>query len=182
MSDTDEITDPFELLLDIERRCQGSAEGMPRLDTAEQEWVGVGFRIGKDKLIAEMDEVKEILDLPKYTHVPGVKSWVVGVANVRGNLLPIMDLRGFMLGEDIKQRRKGRVMVINYKGFNTGLIVEEIYGMRHFMAKDESRDLPTTHEKITPYVEKVYMQDSEHWPVFSFKKMSQDERFAQASL
>ena len=182
MSRTEETVDPFELLLDIERRCEVNAAGLPKLDKVEDEWVGVGFRIGNDKLIAEMDEVKEILDLPKYTHVPGVKSWVVGVANVRGNLLPIMDLRGFMLGEDIKQRRKGRVLVINYKGFNTGLVVEEVYGMRHFMAKDESRDLPATHENITPFVEKVYMQNSERWPVFSFKKMAQDERFAQASL
>jgi twitching motility protein PilI len=182
MSSTEAARDPYELLLDIERRCEGNAAGLPKLDNVEQEWVGVGFRIGNDKLIAPMDEVKEILDLPKYTNVPGVKSWVVGVANVRGNLLPIMDLRGFMLGEDIKQRRKGRVLVINYKGFNTGLIVEEVYGMRHFLAKDESRDLPATHEKITPYVEKVFMQDSERWPVFSFRKMTQDERFAQASL
>lgn len=182
MSSEDEVIDPFNLLLSIERRCEANAAGLPKLDKLEEEWVGVGFRIGEDKLIAPMDEVKEILDLPKYTSVPGVKSWVVGVANVRGNLLPIMDLRGFMLGEDIKQRRKGRVLVINYKGFNTGLIVEEIYGMRHFVAKDESRDLPATHEKITPYVEKVFIQDSERWPVFSFRKMTQDERFAQASL
>lgn len=182
MSKSEQSADPFLLLQDIERRCELNAEGMPRLDTLEQEWIGVGFRIGDDKLIAAMDEVKEILDLPKFTNVPGVKSWVVGVANVRGNLLPIMDLRGFMLGDDIKQRRKGRVIVINYKGFNTGLVVEEVYGMRHFMAKDESQKLPMMHEKITPFIEKAFIQDSESWPVFSFKKMAQDERFAQASL
>lgn len=182
MSSAEKALDPFDLLQGIERRCEIHADGLPKLDRIEQDWVGVGFRIGNDKLIAPMDEVKEILDLPKYTNVPGVKSWVVGVANVRGNLLPIMDLRGFMLGDDIKQRRKGRVLVINYKGFNTGLVVEEVYGMRHFMAKDESSDLPATHEKITPFVEKVFVQDSERWPVFSFKRMAQDERFAQASL
>ena len=72
--------------------------------------------------------------------------------------------------------------MINYKGFNTGLIVEEVFGMRHFMAKDESRDLPSVHESISPFVEKVYVQDSERWPVFSFAQMVKDERFAQASL
>ena len=177
-----EVVDPFSLLLDIERRCEFNAQGLPRIGSVEKEWVGVGFRIGDDRLMAPMDEVKEILDLPRYTAVPGVKSWVVGVANVRGSLLPIMDMKGFMLGEDIKQRRKGRVIVINYKGFNTGMIVEEVYGMRHFMAKDESHDLPRVHENITPYVEKVYVQDSERWPVFSFSQMVKDERFAQASL
>ncbi len=177
-----EAIDPFSLLQDIERRCEINAAGLPKIGSAEKEWVGVGFRLGDDRLIAPMDEVREILDLPRFTAVPGVKSWVVGVANVRGNLLPIMDLKGFMLGEDIKHRRKGRVIVINYKGFNTGLIVEEVFGMRHFMAKDESRDLPSVHESISPFVEKVYVQDSERWPVFSFAQMVKDERFAQASL
>jgi twitching motility protein PilI len=175
-------SDPYEMLLDIEQRCKKSAAGLPRLITAEREWVGVGFRIGNDRLMAAMSEVKEILDLPRYTEVPGVKSWVVGVANVRGSLLPIMDLKGFMLGEDIKQRHDGRVIVINYKGFNTGLVVEEVYGMRHFMAKDVTHDLPKVHEKISPFVERIYVQDNVQWPVFSFSHMAQDERFAKASI
>lgn len=173
---------PFDLLLEIERRCQQSAADLPGSNVVEQEWVGVGFRIGDDKMIAAMDEVKEIMDLPEITLVPGVKSWVVGVANVRGNLLPIMDMKGFVLGEDIKQRRKGRVIVIDYKGFNTGLVVEEVYGMRHFHMKDKTSDLPSLNEHITQYIDEAFKQESEHWPVFSFSQMAEDERFAQASM
>jgi twitching motility protein PilI len=101
-----DTSDPFDLLLDIEQRCQANAAGLPTLDKVEEEWVGVGFRIGDDKLIAHMNEIEEILDLPEFTNVPGVKSWMVGVANVRGGLLPLMDLNGFILGQDIKQRKK----------------------------------------------------------------------------
>lgn len=174
--------DPFDLLLNIERRCQESAAGLPTVDAIEDEWVGVGFRIGDDKLIADMTEVKEILDLPEFTYVPGVKSWMVGVANVRGSLLPLMDLKGFVLGEDIKQRNKGRVIVINYMGFNTGLIVEEVYGMKHFTIKDQSSDIPGMHENVSQYVDMAFNQDGENWPVFSFEHMTQDERLARASL
>ena len=120
--------DPFDVLLDLERRTVNGPIDLAALDHAEEEWVGVGFRVGGSKLITSMSDVKEILDLPDVTIVPGVKSWIIGVANVRGSLLPIMDLRGFLLGDDIKQRHKGRVIVIDYKGFNTGLVVEEIYG------------------------------------------------------
>lgn len=175
-------SDPFDLLLEIERRCQENASGLPATDTSDEEWVGVGFRIGNDKLIAAMDEVKEILDLPECTSVPGVQSWVVGVANVRGSLLPVLDMKGFVLGEDIKNRHKGRVIVIDYKGFNTGLVVEEIYGMRHFLRKDETDELPEISEGVMPYVKKAFKQQSEYWPVFSFVQMSRDERFAKASI
>ncbi len=179
---TESPIDPFDLLLDIEQRCKTNAAHLTEKNVKDEEWVGVGFRIGEDKLLANMDEVKEILDLPEYTSVPGVRSWVVGVANVRGNLLPILDMKGYMLGEDIKQRRKGRVIVIEYKGFNTGLVVEEVYGMRHFQVKDQVEAGPDMHEQISPYVEKAFEQDAERWPVFSFAQMAKDERFSNASL
>ena len=120
--------DPFDLLQELEKRTLKRSAGLPMLDEVQEEWVGVGFRIGDSKLIASMSDVKEILDMPEFTLVPGVKSWIVGVANVRGSLLPIMDMKGFLLGDDIKKRHNGRVIVIDYMGFDTGLIVEEIYG------------------------------------------------------
>ncbi len=176
------IRNPFDLLLDLERRTLKGLTNLPAIDLVEEQWVGVGFRIGDSKLIASMSEVKEILDLPEFTLVPGVKSWVVGVANVRGSLLPILDMKTFLLGEDIKQRQKGRVIVIDYKGFNTGLIVEEVYGMRHFRESDATNEIPDVHGEISQYVEKAFKQDKEYWPVFEFNAMAQDERFAHASL
>jgi twitching motility protein PilI len=129
-----------------------------------------------------MSEIEEILELPDFTYVPGVKSWMVGVANVRGGLLPLMDLKGFILGEDIKNRNKGRVIVIDYKGFNTGVIVEEVYGMKYFMSKEQSQEIPDMHENVSKYVGMAFNQEGDSWPVFSFQSMTQDERLAQASL
>ena len=68
-------SDPFKLLLDMEHRCLSSSAGLPIANKDDEDWVGVGFRIGDDKLIASMDEVEEILELPEFTTVPGVKSW-----------------------------------------------------------------------------------------------------------
>ena len=175
-------SDPFDFLLDLEKRTLKRSSDLPALSQVEGEWIGVGFRIGDSKLIAAMSDVKEILDLPEYTKVPGVKSWIVGVANVRGSLLPIMDMKGYLLGDDIKQRHKGRIIVIDYKGVNTGLVVEEIYGMRHFRKGEATVDIPEVPESIAPYIDQAFKDDDEHWPVFSFNEMIQDERFAHASL
>lgn len=175
-------SNPFDLLLDLEKRTLEHSAGLPTLDEVQEEWVGVGFRVGDSKLIASMSDVKEILDVPEFTLVPGVKSWIVGVANVRGSLLPIMDMKGFLLGDDTKQRHKGRVIVIDYKGFDTGLIVEEVYGMRHFREGDTTDDVPEVHENISPYIERAFKQEDEHWPVFDFNVMAQDDRFLHAAL
>ncbi|MBE9564292.1 MAG: purine-binding chemotaxis protein CheW [Proteobacteria bacterium] len=175
-------TDPFDLLLDLERRTIKGSAGLPTLDEVREEWVGVGFRVGDSKLIASMADVKEILHLPDFTKVPGVKSWIIGVANVRGSLLPIMDMKSYLLGEDIKNRQKGRVIVIEYKGFNTGLVVEEVYGMRHFREGDVSEDIPEVHESMSAFISGAYKQEDEHWPIFNFNEMTQDEKFSHAAL
>lgn len=175
-------TDPFELLLDLERRTIKASAGLPTLDEVQAEWVGVGFRVGDSKLVASMADVKEILHLPDLTVVPGVKSWIVGIANVRGSLLPILDMKSYLMGDDIKQRQKGRVIVIDYKGFNTGLVVDEIYGMRHFREGDSTTDIPEVHESMSAFISGAYKQDDEHWPVFDFNEMTRDDRFSHASL
>jgi twitching motility protein PilI len=173
---------PFKLLLDIERLCQQTAAELPSAVDTEERWVGVGFRVGNDKLIASMDDVEEILDVPEFTKVPGVKSWVIGVANVRGSLLAMIDLKGFIMGEDMKQRKRGRVIVIDYKGFNTGLVVDEVYGMRHFLLKDRVDESAEVHDNISPYVNKVFKQDGQNWPVFNIRNIVEDEQFTLVSL
>lgn len=176
------VIDPFDVLLDLEKRCSRNAKQLPSAGDVEDKWVGVGFRIGNDKLIADMIEVGEILDVPEYTKVPGVKSWVVGIANVRGSLLPIMDLKGYLLGTDMQQRKRGRLVVINYQGFNTGLLVDEVYGMRRFFVEDQSNDKPKIHSSILPYIKNTFRKENEVWPVFSFENMVKDERFSLAAL
>lgn len=173
---------PFDVLLGLEKRCRLNAERLPAAGAVDNKWIGVGFRLGDDKLIAEMSEVDEILDVPDFAKVPGVKSWVVGVANVRGSLLPIMDLKGYILGIDLKHRKRGHLIVINYQGFRTGLLVDEVFGMRHFFQEDQSDEQPQVNDSISPYVKNMFSRENENWPVFSFANLAKDERFAQAAL
>ena len=43
------------------------------------------------------EEAREVLGVPSpLTRVPGAKSWILGLANIRGQLLPIIDLRAFL--------------------------------------------------------------------------------------
>src|SRR3546814_12949740 len=83
----------FELLLQIDRRCRLLGADLPSPPTHGDSWSGIGFRLGEHWYVAPMGEVSEVLHEPRYTHLPGVKPWVRGVANLRGRLLPLMDLR-----------------------------------------------------------------------------------------
>ena len=93
-----------------------------------------------------------------------------------------MDLKGYVLGIDMKQRKRGRLIVINFKGFSTGLLVDEVYGMRRFYVEDQSQEKPQVHNHISPYIKNMFSRDNENWPVFSFENMVKDELFSQAAL
>ena len=172
----------FQRLKHIEQKSLENAKNMPSVDGATDEWVGIGFKVAGVNMLSRMGEVTEILDPPPYTRIPGVKPWVIGIANVRGGLLPLMDLSGFITGEPMKNRRNGRVMVVNHKGVVTGLIVEEVQGMRHFSLNDQAIDLPEMSERMRPYIKQAFQKDNDSWPVFSMHALVEDERFLHVSL
>lgn len=108
-----DVQTPFQLLVDIDQRCRRLAAGLPAQQEAVQSWSGIGFRMGGRFFVAPMGEVGEVLHEPRYTQLPGVKTWVKGVANVRGRLLPIMDLCGFLGTELSPLRKQRRVLVVD---------------------------------------------------------------------
>ncbi len=109
-----DVQTPFQLLVDIDQRCRRLAAGLPAQQEAVQSWSGIGFRMGGRFFVAPMGEVGEVLHEPRYTQLPGVKTWVKGVANVRGRLLPIMDLCGFLGTELSPLRKQRRVLVVEH--------------------------------------------------------------------
>src|SRR3546814_7492965 len=97
---------------------------------------GVGFRLGARHLLVGFDEVVEIIPLPATTPVPGAASWMLGVANVRGTLLPIVDLKQFMDGERTALHESTRVLVVRQAGGNVAVLIDELYGQRTFNDED----------------------------------------------
>ena len=96
-----------EALRDIETRCLEYAAGLPQRETLETTWEGVLFSVGGHPLIAPLGEVKEIINYTAdITPVPGTRSWLLGVANVRGNLLPVVDLQAYLLGRSTVSGRR----------------------------------------------------------------------------
>ena len=88
---------PFELLKELEKRSRAvTASNVPEASPG-REWVGVAFRMGGETFLVAREETREVLGYPAaVTRIPGAKSWVKGLANVRGQLLPMLDLRQFL--------------------------------------------------------------------------------------
>jgi purine-binding chemotaxis protein CheW len=75
-----------------------------------------------------MAHVAEVGRPPGLTRVPGLPEWVAGVANWRGRVLAVLDVRPLLgAGRDALDRR-GRMVVLTRRGVSIGLLVEDVAG------------------------------------------------------
>ncbi len=172
---------PFALLQEIETRSQQKALGLPQKLEVRRTWSGIGFRIGEQYLVSPTDEVLEILKYPPLTRVPSALSWVKGIANVRGSLVPVMDLKAFLGDEATKLARESRVLVIQQGGFTSGLLVEEVLGMRHFFEEERSEQLPGGSENLAPYLGGAFKQGNQLWGIFDMRNLAKSPRFMEVA-
>jgi twitching motility protein PilI len=167
---------PYTLFAQLDKRCRDLAAGLPAQQEVVRSWSGIGFRMGGQLYAAPMGEVSEILHEPRYTLLPGVKNWVKGVANVRGRLLPLMDLNGFLGGEVSSARAHRRVLVVDFQDIYAGLIVDEVFGMQHFSISSFSEKTSTSVEKLEAFIHGAFVRESE-WLVFSPHALIQHQQF-----
>lgn len=144
-------------------------------------WSGVGFRIDNIHLVSEMSTINEILSIPSYTRIPGAQPWVKGLANVRGTLIPIIDLRILLNAGRVKQQKHTRMLVIKNDGAVAGFMVDEVFGMRHFFATDKQDEMSDAAEYIKPYVYGAYEQGALTWGLFDMNKISSSTAFHQVA-
>jgi twitching motility protein PilI len=173
---------PLAILHELGQKLLENAHGLPQQNEVREEWVGIGFRIGDLRLVAPLGEVIEILPPPGASKVPRTKNWVWGIANVRGNLLPVMDLHNYLRGAPTVRTRRTRVLVVNHQGVFSGLVVDEVLGLRHFLQEEQVTELPTDDAALVEYLTHGFRRDDEHWGVFSVHVLAESPQFLQAAV
>ena len=176
-----DLQTPFQLLAGIDQRCRAYAAGLPSQQEVLQTWSGIGFRMGGRHFVAPMGEVSEVLHEPRFTLLPGVKSWVKGVANVRGRLLPVMDLCGFFGNDLTPVRKQRRLLLVDHQEIFAGLTVDEVFGMQHFPVETFSEQLPLLEAKIQPFIHGVFQRE-QPWLVFSPHALVQHQDFIEVTV
>lgn len=171
-------THPFTILSEMAQASRQSAVGLPAQEEAQLYWSGIGFTLGGIRFVAPMDEVNEILRVPHFTRLPGVKPWVIGVANVRGRLVPIIELADFLGVENRSISRNRRILVIEIDEMLNGLIVDSVEGLQNIPVEDfveqNVSDIPA---QLENYVSGYYQRNRNKLSVFSMHNLVTSENF-----
>jgi twitching motility protein PilI len=175
------VEQPFELLKELERRSRIAIAGKGSGDLPA-EWVGIGFRIGEEQFVASRNEIREVLMLPdNITRIPGAKRWMLGVANLRGHLLPLTDLKLLLGSGRTPLRRVSRVISVNHRDVPAGLVVDEVLGFRRFMDNEYTDQWPETLVRCDRYIRGAYKRGQDVWPIFGLYELIESSSFLQAA-
>ena len=168
----------FDALVSVAQHSLRHAAGLPAQVELRTYWSGVGFELMGERVVVALDDVVETLELPHLTRLPGVQPWVMGVANVRGRLLPITDLAK-LLGGERRKGAKNRVLVVENGDLFAGLLVDNVFGIQHF-PEDEKLSEECANTLLAPYVKGGYAAKDCLWSICSMSDLLQQSNFMSA--
>ena len=89
----------------------------------------VMLRLAGARYAVGMSAVAEVGRLPKLTRVPGTPAWLSGVANWRGRILAVLDVRPLMGAPITPTGSLGRLVVLTQDSVTVGLLTEGVQGV-----------------------------------------------------
>lgn len=114
----------FQLLVDYDWRARQAGAGQ-KLQELQATWFGLQVKVGQTNVVLPQQQLAEVLSPPDLTPLPGTPPWLLGLANHYGQLLPVVDLFGFIYNRswgDLSQRR----VIITDSDPRIGLIVSDL--------------------------------------------------------
>jgi twitching motility protein PilI len=176
------MTEILEQLRQIETAVFRHAAPLPLQADVRPAWQGMGFQVGGLRLVSAMGEIGEVMNLPKVAPLPGVKSWVAGIANVRGRLIPIIDLHDFLGMLPTLPRAQWRVLVVELGDLAAGLLVEQSLGMQHFLQEAFEEAPADVLEALAPYVRGAFRHGGRIFYEIELASILRNERFLDVAI
>ncbi|MET0982219.1 MAG: chemotaxis protein CheW [Telluria sp.] len=145
-------------------RMQAAQNGAP--EAGHQ----LGVMIGSERYLLELTEAGEIAPLALLAGVPLTQPWYLGLANVRGSLLGVIDLARYFNQDASAAGPEARLVSLAPRlGFNCALLVTRVVGLRRAGA-------------MTPDRERLRDPDGNAWTPLSLAALVREERFLHVAL
>lgn len=118
----------------------------------EKELQVVGFRIGRETFGLPISMVREIIRVPDITAVPNAPNYIEGVINLRGRIIPVVDLRKRFGEKSFEPNKKNRVVVVELETRAIGLIVNSASEVLRISPSDIEEPNNVFHEGELDYI------------------------------
>jgi twitching motility protein PilI len=140
----------------------------------------LGLEAAGKRYLLRLDEAGEVLPLPPLYTVPLTRSWYLGLANVRGNLVSVVDLSAFA-GEALTAKGTEARLVLFAERFaaRSSFLVARMLGLKNLSAFE-----PVSRGSAPAWVRGCYAEKNapaEVWSELDMGALMTDEKFLQVS-
>ena len=141
----------------------------------------LAVRIGSASFLLDMNSAGEIVTAPPVTPVPWTKPWFLGLANVRGRLVGVIDLLCLAGGTPIAADDAQQLIVFNEGSkFNVGLLITRAFGLRNIR---DLEALGALNDVTRPWETRAYRDsDGARLVEFDLPGLTGFEEFASISV
>ena len=94
------------------------------------------FSLGEEHYGLPIKPINDIIELQDYTEIPQTADYVRGVINLRGTVIPVIDLREKFGLPTTEYDEKTCIVVVNIENIQTGLIIDRVEEVREFSDKE----------------------------------------------
>ena len=149
---------------DDQEKIAAMGQGLGLADSRTQEAVPslelVVFRLGPENYALRLHEVREIVMVSQITPVPRAPVFVDGVLNLRGEVMPVVDLRTRFGLERVEATSISRILITSIAGVFTGLVVDAVDEVRPVELSRFGPPPSVTTVGANRYIEKVARLDT----------------------
>jgi len=170
----------FSAISSVASRFSESVHGLPAQKQIVEARKLIAFNLLGHSYLIPLNEVGEILELPKSTKLPRVKSWVTGLANVRGRLLPIIDLAAFLGGSLTSAARDRRVLVLDINNVYVGVVVDAVQGIKS-LPVDQYQTV-SSQCPMASFTDGVFVEEEQSMALFCARKLIEDDQFMAVAI
>jgi twitching motility protein PilI len=174
-------SEALNVLREIRESTFANAVALPHREEVQAQWQGLGFLVGGIRLVSKLGEVSEMMQIPRLTSLPAVKPWMKGVANIRGRLIPVIDLHEYLEVPTTLPMNQWRILVIEDEDVVAGLMVEQSLGIQHFLEDSFEESDGEGLEGIGPYVVGAFRHGGRVYHEVQLKAILRDEKFFDVS-
>lgn len=172
---------PLAQLLAYDRRGRAHVVSLSGETDQREYWRAIAFEVGGTCLLMDEHDVVELLPVPQITVAPGTKRWVAGIANVRGQLLLLVDFSDFLFGKPIQLDRYARVLVMSVGDVQSGLVVNRVMGIQQLpVAERRAVSADELQGNLKTVVSASYELDDRFY-VLNTRSLLDDSGFMRAS-
>jgi len=173
---------PFAMLQQLANVAKERAVPVPDQAGQADIWQAIAFEFMNETFLVPMKDVKEVLSMPAARRLPGVKKWVKGIANVRGEILALIDLNSFISSGRLTNPAYSRVIAVETEGMRFGVIVDRVIGMRQINQAQVSEGIASScPSEMRDYVSAAVDFENQDVSLFDPVKLIKSDTFASVS-